>query len=239
VAQAVLPSMSRQAAAGEMDALKDSLGFGLRLTLFVTIPAALGLMVCAVPIFSLLFMGGKFDYPTAVKAGEALLCYSVGLSCVALARVLVPAFYSLKDTRTPVVTAFIAFLLNLLFSLLLMGPLLHAGLALASSLSALGNMLLLLVLLRRKLGPFGGRDIGTGAFKAFLASLPMAAVVWWGVGLLDWSLPGEKLLKAGVLGGSIVVGVAVFIGCSLVLRCTEAQDAAALIRRRLGRNVHE
>jgi putative peptidoglycan lipid II flippase len=235
IAQAVLPSMSRQAAAGDMDALKDSLRFGLRLTLFITIPAALGLMVCAVPIFSLLFMGGKFDYGTAVRAGEALLCYSAGLTFVALVRVLVPAFYALKDTRTPVIIAFIAFVLNLLFSLLLMGPLLHAGLALASSLSALGNMLLLLFFLRRRLGPFGGRETGTTALKAFLAAIPMTAIVWWGVGLLDWSLPGDKLLKAGVLGGSIGVGVALFIGCALLLRCSEAEDVAAMLRRRLGK----
>ena len=159
VAQAVLPSMSRQAAAGEMEGLKESLGFALRLTLFITIPAMAGLMVCSTPIFSLLFMGGAFDYNKAVNCAVALFYYAMGLSLVALVRVLVPAFYALQDTRTPVKVAFVAFILNLLFSLALMGPLLHGGLALASTLSALCQMAMLLYLLRGKIGRNSGGGV--------------------------------------------------------------------------------
>ncbi|MBI1921109.1 MAG: murein biosynthesis integral membrane protein MurJ [Geobacter sp.] len=232
VAQAVLPSMSRQAAAGEMDGLKESLAFGLRMTLFITIPAMVGLMACATPIFSLVFMGGEFDFTKAQRCGEALFYYSMGLSLVALVRVLVPAFYSLKDTRTPVLVAFVAFILNLLFSLALMGPLLHGGLALASTLSALANMAMLLYLLRRKIGRFGGRAIAGAALKTFLASLPMAIAVAWAMRLIDWSARGDKLLKGMVLGGAIAVGVGIFFVCAYALRCEEVRDLFALIRKR-------
>ena len=235
VAQAVLPSMSRQAAAGEMDQLKESLAFGLRLTLFVTIPATAGLMVCATPIFSLLFMGGEFDYAKAASSAEALFYYSMGLALVALVRVLVPAFYALKDTKTPVAIAFAAFVLNVLFSLLLMGPLKHGGLALASSISALGNMGLLLLFLRRKIGPFGGRKIFVSGFKAFLAAIPMALAVRWGMGFADWSSAGGKVVKAGVLLGSIGAGVAIFMMVAHLLRCDEAREVVNQVRRRLGR----
>src|SRR6185369_14666624 len=179
VAQAVLPSMSRQAAEGNMAGMKESLTLGLRLTLFITIPAMAGLMVCTTPIFSLLFMGGKFDYAMAVSSAQALFYYSVGLSFVALTRVLAPAFFALKDTKTPVWTAFAAFLLNLGFSLILMGPLKHGGLALASTLSACCNMLMLLWFLRRKIGPFGGRRILVSALKSVTAALPMAMAVYY------------------------------------------------------------
>ena len=235
VAQAVLPSMSRQAAAGEMDQLKESLAFGLRLTLFVTIPATAGLMACATPIFSLLFMGGEFDYAKAANSGEALFYYSLGLSLVALVRVLVPAFYALKDTRTPVAVAFAAFVLNVAFSLLLMGPLRHGGLALASSLSALGNMGLLLYFLQRKIGPFGGREIFAAGLKALLASVPMAIAVRWGVGFLDWSAPGEKLLKTAVLGGAVTGGAVLFMVLAHLLRCGEVREIVAQVRRRFVR----
>jgi len=233
VAQAVLPSMSRQAAAGDLEALKESLSYGVRLTLFITIPAMTGLMLCATPIFSLLFMGGAFDYAKAVNCGAALLYYSVGLSFVAMVRVLVPAFYALKDTRTPVAVAFVAFLLNLGFSLALMGPLRHGGLALASSLSALANMLLLQWFLRRKIGPFGGKGIMIAAGKALVASAPMALAVFWLVGLVDWSLHGGRLLKGGVLGGTVLLGVAIFLIVSHWLACEEARDVAALVRKKL------
>lgn len=233
VAQAILPSMSRQAAAGELGELKESLGFGLRLTLFITIPATAGLMVCATPIFSLLFMGGEFDYAKALKCSEALFYYSLGLSLVALVRVLVPAFYALKDTRTPVITAFVAFLLNLMFSLLLMGPLLHGGLALASTLSALCNMAMLLYLLRKKIGRFGGRGIAVAGGKAALAALPMVFLVAWGMQLVDWSQPGHKLLKGTALGGAVAAGMGVFLLAAHLLRCDEAREAIALFRRKV------
>ena len=233
VAQAVLPSMSRQAAAGDLDALKESLSYGVRLTLFITIPAMVGLMICATPIFSLLFMGGAFDYAKAVNCGVALLYYSLGLTFVALVRVLVPAFYALKDTKTPVMTAFCAFLLNLLFSLLLMGPLQHGGLALASSLSALGNMLLLLWFLRKKIGPFGGRAIFAAGVKGVIASIPMAVVVYWIMHQIDWSPMGGRLLKGGVLGGAVAAGMAIFLITAHLLRCEEATDVVALIRKKV------
>jgi putative peptidoglycan lipid II flippase len=233
VAQAVLPSMSRQAAAGDIEALKESLAFGLRLTLFVTIPATAGLMICATPIFSLLFMGGEFDFIKAAKSGQALFYYAMGLSLVALVRVLVPAFYALKDTRTPVITALVAFILNLLFSLMLMGPLLHGGLALASSLSALGNMLLLLYLLRKKVGPFGGRVIFAAGLKSVLASVPMALFVFWVMRLIDWTVTGHKMVKSLILLGGIGAGVGVYLLGAYLLHCDEMRDAVQLFRRKV------
>ncbi|MBL0226367.1 MAG: murein biosynthesis integral membrane protein MurJ [Geobacteraceae bacterium] len=236
VAQAVLPSMSRQAAEGDMAGMKESLAFGMRLTLFVTVPAMAGLLVCSTPIFSLLFMGGEFDYAKAVNSAQALLYYSLGLSFVAMTRVLAPAFYALKDTRTPVWTAFVAFLLNVVFSLVLMKPLLHGGLALATTLSALANMLLLLWFLRRKIGSFGGRRIISCGVKSLLASIPMTVTVYYACHWIDWSLSGQKLIKLSVLGGAIGLGVLVYTAFSRLLRSEEAVELLSILRRKLGRN---
>lgn len=235
VAQAVLPTMSRQAAEGDLAAMKDSLNYGVRLTLFVTVPALAGLMVCAVPLMSVLFMGGQFDYAMAVQSAKALIYYSLGLSFVALVRVLAPAFYALQDTRTPVLTAFIAFLLNLGFSLWLMGPLLHGGLALASSLSALGNMLLLFWLLRRKAGLLGGRRMLRTAFVSLLAAVPAAGSAWLITRLLDWSLAGHKLQKGLFLMLAVASAVASYGIVCQMLRSEEAGEFWTILRRKLGR----
>ncbi len=235
VAQAVLPSMSRQAAEGDMAGMRESLAFGLRLTLFVTLPAMAGLMVCSTPIFTLFFMGGAFDYDKALNSSQALIWYSLGLSFVAMSRVLAPAFYALKDTRTPVWTALLTFLLNLAFSLALMGPLRHGGLALATSLSALCNMLLLLWYLRRRIGPFGGRAVLLCGVKSLMASLPMALAVRYLCGFVEWSQAGHKLYKGGVLALAISVGVAVYLLVARLLRSAEALDALGVARKRLGR----
>lgn len=235
VAQAVLPAMSRQAAAGDLAAMKDSLNYGARLTLFVTIPALVGLAVCAVPLMVVLFMGGQFDYGMALQSGRALICYATGLTCVALVRVLAPAFYAVQDTRTPVLTAFIAFVLNLLFSLALMGPLAHSGLALASSLSAAINMLLLFWLLRRKIGLLGGRRLVQTALISSVAALPAGGTAWWVVGLVDWSQADGRLLKTAVLSGAVLAAVLVYLAVCLALRSAELDDMWAMLRRRVQR----
>lgn len=235
VAQAVLPSMSRQAAEGDLDALKDSLRFGLRLTLFITIPAMAGLIVSATPVFSLLFMGGEFDYSKAEQCGRALVYYSAGLSFVAMVRVLAPAFYAMKDTRTPVLTAFAAFIANLAFSLMLMGPMLHAGLALASSLSAGINMLLLLYFLRRKIGPFGGRGVLVAASKSLVAAIPACIAAMYLLRLGRWSMAGSKLLNTGVLGGAVASAVLIYGILSIILRSNEAVELLEMVKRKLQR----
>lgn len=236
VAQAVLPSMSRQAAVGDIESLKDSLQFGLRLMIFITIPAMAGLIVSATPIFSLLFMGGAFDYAKAVACGDALVQYSIGLTSVAMVRVLAPAFYALKDTRTPVITALVAFILNLVFSLILMRTMLHSGLALASSLSAFGNMILLIYLLRRKVGSFAGGGLLIVSIKSILAAVPAAVAAMFLLQLVNWSVQGEKLFKVGVLFAAILAAVVTYSLLSFLFRSEEASDAVAIIKRKLLRN---
>jgi len=235
VAQAVLPSMSRQAAAGDFEALKESLCFGLRLLLFVTIPAMAGLVICATPIFSLLFMGGEFDYAKAGQCGRALVQYSFGLSFVALVRVLAPAFYALKDTRTPVVIAFVSFIVNLICSLLLMGAMQHAGLALASSISAGANMLLLFILLRRRIGAFGGMQVAFAVGRSLLATIPACLAAELILRQLDWSQSGEKLLKSGVLGAAVLAAMLLYTLTSLLLKSEEALEAKRVLLQRFAR----
>lgn len=235
VAQAVLPTMSRQASSGDLDGMKESLSFGLRLVIFITVPALVGLFACSTPILSLLFMGGEFGYETVVRSADALRCYLLGLSVVAMVRVTVPAFHARKDTKSPVIAAFVAFVVNLAASLLLMGPLLHAGLALASSISALVNLFLLLWMLRRQIGPFEGRRILVTLLRTLGGAIPMGVAVSWIINQIDWSYAGDRLLKGGVLLGVIILGAIVYLLLLRLLGSEEIRDAIAIMGNRINR----
>src|SRR4030042_6105081 len=98
-APAVLPVMSEQAARKDWGNLRETLSFALRLVFFVTLPALIGLIVLRQPILNLLFQRGAFTARSTEMTAQALLYYSVGLAGFAGGRIILPAFYSLQDTK--------------------------------------------------------------------------------------------------------------------------------------------
>lgn len=178
ISTAVLPSLSREAADGDLVRLKETLSHALRLTMFITIPAMIGLIVLRQPIIRLLFQRGAFDSDTTKMTAQALLYYSLGLWAFAALRVFVSAFYSLQDTKTPVKVAVVAMLANIVFSLILMGPLKHGGLALALSLASTLQLCMLIFLLRKRLGGIDGRVVMGSMVRCFLSSLVMGLCIY-------------------------------------------------------------
>ncbi len=178
VSTVALPSLSEHAALKDWDGFKGSLSFALRLVLFVTVPAAVGLFILSLPIIDVLFKHGEFTSSAASATSLALYYYAPGLVPVAVYRILTSVFYSLKDTVTPVIGAFVSFLVNITMCIILVGPLKHAGLALATSIAGAVNMALLFIILKRKLGHFGGRVIIGAALKNVLSALVMGLVIF-------------------------------------------------------------
>ncbi len=177
VATATLPAMSRLSSVGDIDGLKRTLSSGLRSVFFIMLPATTGLIVLRVPIVRLLFQHGEFDAVATENTAFALLFYSLGLFAFAGARVLSFAFYSMKDTRLPVIVAAAAMIANVALNLLLMIPLRQGGLALASSLSSLFNMALLWLLLEKRIGSLDVRALLASIARMVFLSVAMALVV--------------------------------------------------------------
>jgi putative peptidoglycan lipid II flippase len=226
LATAALPSMSGQAARGEHRGLTDTLGFSLRLSVFIALPAAVGLMALGHPIVRLLFERGEFTPADAVATTQALTGYAVGLPAFSATRIVAQTFYALGDTRTPVWAGLIH-AANVVLALLLMWPLQHSGLALATSLSGYVNLLLLCWLLRRRLGPIGGRRI----VRSLLRTGGAAAA------LLLWCLWAGARLGAGSSGaawtaGALATGVLVYLLAAAALRTPELGALFGMLRRR-------
>ncbi|MBF0367906.1 MAG: murein biosynthesis integral membrane protein MurJ [Magnetococcales bacterium] len=229
MATAILPALSARAANQDIPGLKRELDFALRVVVVINIPATVGLIALREPILSLLFERGAFDPETTRLTAQALLAYSVGLIAFSGVKVIAPAFYAMKDTRTPVRIAIICLLSNMVLNVILMFPLQHAGLALASSLASFLNVGLLLKHLRGKLGFTLSRAVIPAFWKTCLASgvmfafLELARVVYWQGGLT--TLEKGLFLMPVILGGMVL-----FLGVARVLKLKELTDMIAAVR---------
>ncbi|MDP6625482.1 MAG: murein biosynthesis integral membrane protein MurJ [Nitrospinota bacterium] len=229
---AILPTLSQQAAKNQMEELKDTVSFGIRLVLFITIPATVGLIVLKGPIINLLFERGEFTHQSTLATAHALFYYAIGLCAFSGVKVIVPAFYSLKDTVSPVKVAVLAMITNIVLNLLLMGPLQHGGLALATSLSSLLNVTLLIFILRKKIGSIKGRTILISVVKLTLASIVMGFLIYWiNTGFYD--MGANVLLKAGVLFGNIALGIIFYFILSFFLKVEEGKFLINLLKNKL------
>ncbi len=221
IGMAALPSLSGLAAQGKIKELKETLMFAFRLVSFISIPAMVGLIALKTPIINLLFQRGMFDYSATMMTAKALLCYAVGLWAIAGVRTLVPAFYSLQDPWTPLKIGLVCLGANVVFIAILVLPLKHAGLALATSLSSILNLILLV----RKLGPkLGGVDLKRNVkslVQVLLCSLPMGAVAYFICSFRDWSTSGNSIEKVLLLGLGMVIGLTTYLVCSYLARNEE------------------
>lgn len=233
LAQAVLPAFSRQVAGQDWDGFRQSLRFSLFLVLIVTLPATLGLVLCAEPVFALFFMRGAFDADAVRQASLALMAYAPGLVFVGISRMLVAAFYALKDTRTPVLISFWTLLVNALGGLVLMQFIGHVGLALALSLSAAFNSLALVILLKGKTELPKAAEFASLLLRQTLPLVLMALAVAALLSGIDWTAPGHHLQQGGVLTLAVVGGILLYAAGCMVCRVPEAAEVWQLLRRKL------
>src|SRR5881296_4760432 len=155
-----LPLVSRHGARGDTRAFRATVGQALELVALLCLPAAAGLALMGVPVIGLIYEHGRFAPPDTGAAAEALAGYALGLAGYAGIKVLAPAFYALGDARTPMLVSVVSIGVNYALNWMFVRRLGfgHLGLALATSAVALGNFALLYVVLRRRIGRFGGRS---------------------------------------------------------------------------------
>jgi len=232
---AVLPALAEHAARGETERLREDFSYALRLLFFITVPAMAGLIALRGPIVNLLFLRGRFDAAAAAGTAEALLCYAFGIWAVVGVRVVTATFYALQDTGTPVKVGAAAVLVNLGLSVALMGPLAHAGLALANACASMANFAALFLLLRRRLGRLETGRIARSLLRTGAASTAMGAAGWWLLRGGLWSAGGHAVFKAGLLAGAMALCVAIYVGASRLLGSEELDTVLALVRRKAGR----
>ena len=188
--------------------------FSFEILLLLILPATIGLVLCAVPVYSLFFMSGEFSYAAVSQTSYALMAYAPGLICVGISRVVVPAFYSMKDTRTPVRVSFWTLVVNLVAGLLLMQSLDHIGLALALTLASLFNAVVLTVLLSRRIGSLALRELSGSFMRIVPGLILMALTTQYVLGFGQWEEVTSKLHNGLILALAVAVG-----GCIYLVTC--------------------
>ena len=228
----MMPDLSRQAAEQQLDAMKESFSHALRLVWFVTLPAMVGLIVLREPIVAILFERGAFSSNSTRLTADALLWYSTGLWAYAALRLLLAMCYALQDAYGPLKAAALSLMVNLGAGILLMQTMGHGGIALAAALSAMLNVVLLTVMLRRRIGPLGGWKMVPAISRIVACSVLMGAAVH---GLDTWSgvFPenGTAIEIARVLF-CVIAGMAVYMAAAFVSRSSELRICWAMVFQR-------
>jgi putative peptidoglycan lipid II flippase len=238
IASASLPLMSQHAGRGDMAAVRQTLSHAVRLVLSLTVPATFGLIALGVPIVRLIFERGHFLPRDTDAVALALMGYAPGLVGYSAVKVLSPTFYALRESRTPVIVSVTAVLMNATLSILLARALGFPGLSLGTALASLLNAGLLLILLRRRLGPLGIGLLVSTFVRITIASAVMGVAAW---ALHDWLatgvIVGNGLIPQVIrVGGCIGVALVILVVMARLLRLEEFDEALGkLLRRFRGR----
>ena len=229
VGTAMLPLLSRQVRAGEGEAALATLNRAIEYALFLTLPAAVALIVSAYPVIWGLFGHGAFGAEDARLSAQSLAAYAVGLPAFVLVKVLVPGFFARGDTATPVKIGVAAVALNLAMNVAFMVPLKHIGPPLATSLAAIFNVGWLGVLLMRRGQLRPDAQLRRRSVRMAAAAVVMG-IVLWGVQQALFATPPHGMMRVTALVALVVAGLVAFGAAALVFGAADWRMLVTLPR---------
>jgi putative peptidoglycan lipid II flippase len=236
IATAATPAISRMVAEQDFARIRATLANALGLMLFLNVPATLGLIILARPIVAVIFEHGEFTAADTVATAAALQFYAIGLIGYSIVRIISPTFYALQRSRVPVMVSAGSVLLNVALNLALVRMMGYRGLALGTSITAIVNATIQLMLLRREIDGIDGRTVAATLVRVLIASAVMSAVTWGSYAALERYLPGDALfVQIARLLISILLSLAALAATAQALRIREFGEARDMVIGRLRR----
>ncbi|WP_278683165.1 murein biosynthesis integral membrane protein MurJ [Paraclostridium bifermentans] len=237
ISSVIYPMLSKLSTENNKKKFKESIVTAINVVTLIIIPISVGAIILAEPIVKLLFQRGEFDARATQMTAIALIFYSIGMLGFGLRDILGKIFYSLQDTKTPMINGIIAMVLNIVLNLAFvkytnMGL---GGLAFATSISSLVTIALLSVSLRRKIGSFGGKKIISVLTKSIIAALLMALVTKFTYNVIDAFLSAGFIQDAIKLAISVGLGAIVYAISIIVLRVDEVKLIFKMINKKVKR----
>ncbi|MBM3727878.1 MAG: murein biosynthesis integral membrane protein MurJ [Acidobacteria bacterium] len=235
IASATLPEISRSASAGDMDEFRQTIARSLGMVFLLTVPSSVGLVVLGDAMIGAIYQGGRFNAYDTQQTGIALSYFALGLAGYAAAKVLNPAFYALKDSRTPMLVTVSSVIVNLVAinSLTRVTRLGHASLAATTSVVALVSFLILFLILRARIGGVHGRALASSSGKILAASAMMGVAVYAGNHAITNWLGESRAARLLDLAVCIPGGAVAFYAACRWMEVPEVEMARrAMLRRR-------
>ena len=228
VSTTTLTHLSRDAAQNDLSSLAGTLGRGLRMVLFLTVPSMVGLALLGEPIIRLIYEHGRFSEHATHETARALTGYAMGLAAYAAVKVVAPAFYALGRTRVPLAGSLIAVLANLAWNFATFRSLGHFGLALGTSIAATMNLLVLVLAFQTQFKGLLTRDLFAALARIVGASVVMGVAVYFLSGRLELLASHGIAVRFLKALGPVSVGAAVYF---LAARAFGLEEAQTLVRR--------
>lgn len=227
------PILSKEANKDSYDGLKKVTINGINIILLITIPATIGMIILSTPIVKLAYQRGKFDSTATFMTAGALVFTSIRMATTSIRTLVNNAYYSMQDTKTPVFIGFLAVGVNIIFNFILIRPMAHKGLALATTISSIVACIILLYVLRKKIGSFGFLSSIKCGGKSLLASSVMGVVVYFLYNFLGQTLGAGILMEIIALGLTIGVGGLFYFILIYLFKIEEVNWAIGLVKERL------
>jgi putative peptidoglycan lipid II flippase len=233
IGNVILPEMSRLSVLEDKGRFSKLFSDSVSSALFLAVPASAALITVGLPVISVVFMRGRFTFADAGLTHFSLIYASLGIVFVSILRILVPAFYSMKDTKTPVYSSAVSFLINASLGYVLMHTSLkHAGLTLAGSIAAAVQVVILLSVLNKRVGRIDFGKIFVSFMKYITAAALMAAAVYKIAGLTDWEQESFSI-RLLFLFLIILSGSAVYFTACYLMRSSEMAYLSEKIKKKL------
>ncbi|WP_122641317.1 murein biosynthesis integral membrane protein MurJ [Romboutsia sp. Marseille-P6047] len=235
VAAVIYPMLSKLSSENDNEKFVSSMVQSINSVILLVIPISVGAMVLATPIVKLLFERGEFDSRATSMTSIALIMYSIGMVAFGLRDILGKVFYALQDTKTPMVNGMIAMGMNIVLNIILVNYLQLAGLALATSISAIVCIFLLFGSLKKKIGYFGQDKIIKTTVKSIISSAIMGLITYFTYSMISNILGIGFLNEAISLAVSVGIGVITYGVLVIVLKVDEVNIVTNIMKNKLNK----
>ncbi len=227
------PLLSHHAAAKKYEDFKNVLSRVMQMMVFITLPASLGLMILSYPIIRMIYEHNQFGRESTIATSYALAFYSIGLIAYCCSKVIIRAYYSLQDTKTPVKIGIITLIINVILNLILMFPLKQGGLALATSLTAFLGLFMMIRGLNKKVGAFFNPAFYRSLKISSIATFAMSVIAYLSYIYLNNMFSSGKI--SNIITGfvPVTIGAVVYILVAFLFKSDELSELLAIIKNKV------